>query len=387
MWKKYFLNKNFSLLFFVIVSGMVLFSWFWGGFPESESKKITAKDTASAVPPPVPVVLHIKTPNSVRAIYMTSWVAGTKKWRENLVDFIKKSEINSVVIDIKDYSGRVSFNTGDEFIKKIGSEEMRVSDMKEFLDSLHQSDIYVIGRITVFQDPFFSKLNLSLAVQKKNGTLWKDRKGLSYIDPAAEEYWKYIVRIAQASEKIGFDEINFDYIRFPSDGDMKNITFPISGIKGLTHKESILNSFFAYVRGELKNIGVPLSADVFGMTTINKDDLNIGQVLEGLEPYFDYIAPMVYPSHYPPTFNGFKNPAAHPYEIIKLSMDSAVSRLKAASSTPFKLRPWLQDFNLGAVYDAEKIRAEKRAVYDAGLTSWMMWDPSNKYTKEAYDAK
>ena len=128
-----------------------------------------------------------------------------------------------------------------------------------------------------------------------------------------------------------------------------------------------------------------MSADLFGMVTTNFNDLNIGQVLERAEPYFDYLSPMVYPSHYPKDYNNFANPVAKPYEVIKLSMDSAVKRLLAASSSPFKLRPWSQDFDLGANYDAAMIRKEKQAVYDAGLNSWSLWSPSNKYTVGALD--
>ncbi|KKT61893.1 MAG: hypothetical protein UW81_C0027G0002 [Candidatus Giovannonibacteria bacterium GW2011_GWC2_44_9] len=335
---------------------------------------------------------HIATPDPVKAIYMTSWVAGTKEWRTDLVNFIKKSELNSVVIDVKDYTGRISFDTGDASIKEMGSEEIRVKDMKDFMETLHDAGIYTIARITVFQDPYYSKKYPEQAVQKKSGTLWKDKKGLSYIDPAALEFWDYTVRVAKASEKIGFDELNFDYIRFPSDGNMSDIIFPVS-IK--RNKVEVLSEFFAYLDSQLNNLPVPISADVFGMVTTNTDDLNIGQVLEQIAPHFDYIAPMVYPSHYPPTFQGFKNPATHPYEIVKFSMTRAVERLILASSTPAspttsqggpsKLRPWIQDFDLGATYDAEKVRAQIQAIYDSGLTSWMAWDAGNKYTRGAYE--
>ncbi len=329
---------------------------------------------------------HIKTPEPVKAIYMTSWVAGTKNWRAELVGLINKTELNSVVIDVKDYTGRISFDTGDPAIKEIGSEEIHVKDMKDFIETLHDAGIYAIARITVFQDPYYSKKHLDQAVQKKNGTIWKDKKGLSYMDPASREYWDYIIKIARASEKAGFDELNFDYIRFPSDGDMSNIKFPLSGdMKVKNIKVKILDEFFAYLHNQLQNVGVPISADVFGMVATNYDDLNIGQVLEDIAPYFDYISPMVYPSHYPPTFQGYKNPAAHPYEIVKFSMSRAVERLVAASSTPSKLRPWLQDFNLGANYDAAMVRAEMKAVYDSGLTSWMSWDAGNRYTQGAYN--
>ncbi|KKT21384.1 MAG: hypothetical protein UW05_C0011G0017 [Candidatus Giovannonibacteria bacterium GW2011_GWC2_43_8] len=314
---------------------------------------------------------------------MSSWVAGTKNWRAELVDLIKKTELNSVVIDVKDYSGRISFDTGDPTIKEIGSEEIRVKDMREFIEELHDAEIYAIARITVFQDPYYSKKHLNISVQKKNGTLWKDRKGLSYIDPGAREYWDYIIEVARASEAAGFDELNFDYIRFPSDGNMSDIAYPVSGERA-KNKPAVLDDFFAYLDESLSDLPVPISADVFGMTTTNTDDLNIGQVLEPIAKYFDYVAPMVYPSHYPATFLGFKNPAAHPYEIVLFAMNEGVKRLQAPTSTPTKLRPWLQDFDLGIDYGVTEVNAQKKAVYDSGLTSWMSWDASNKYTRGAY---
>jgi len=195
-----------------------------------------------------------------------------------------------------------------------------------------------------------------------------------------------MVLLSRASERAGFDELNYDYIRFPSDGNMADIVFSHSGEK---NKADVLDSFFSYLRAELKGgenaLLVPLSADVFGMTTTNTDDLGIGQVLERIDKHFDYIAPMVYPSHYPPTFLGFKNPADHPYEVIKFAMEAAVLRLAAPTSTPTKLRPWIQDFDLGATYDEPMIRAQKKAVYDSGLQSWLSWDPANRYTSEGYD--
>ena len=130
--------------------------------------------------------------------------------------------------------------------------------------------------------------------------------------------------------------------------------------------------------------GIKISADLFGMTTTNTDDLNIGQILEDALNNFDYVSPMVYPSHYPPTFLGFAKPAEKPYEVVKYSMDQAFTRAINASSTPLKLRPWLQDFDLGAVYTADMVRAQIQATYDAGLNSWMIWDAGNTYTVGAF---
>jgi hypothetical protein len=376
-------KQRSSIIAFFLLSGALLFAWSprdTASVGRTTSQAIAAfkGSDAAVVPPPI---VHIKPPDYMKALYMTSWVAGTHDWRNELVEFVKKSELNAIVIDIKDYTGTVSFDTEDPEIKAMGSESIRIRDIKEFIKVLHQNNIYVIGRIAVFQDPVFTKTHVAESVQKKNGTLWKDRKGLSFIDPSSSVYREYIVRIAKASERVGFDELNFDYIRFPSDGDMKNISFPLSGTMP---KPEVMERFFKNLRADLIHIGVPISADLFGMTMDNKDDLNIGQVLERTAPYFDYIDPMVYPSHYPPTYHGFANPADHPYEVVLSAMKSGVDRMIAASSSPQKLRPWLQDFDMGATYDAAKVRAQIQATYDAGLTSWLMWDPGNKYTRDAY---
>lgn len=331
---------------------------------------------------PPQAIQHIKTPEIVRGIYMTSWVAGTPKWRTELIDFVKSTELNSVIVDVKDYTGRISFEVENPVLKKIGAAEKRIPDIKELIEKLHGENIYAIARISVFQDPYLASQRPDLAVKKKDGGVWKDHKGIKWVDPANKEVWQYAVQVAREAEKVGFDELNFDYVRFPSDGNMKDIDFDHWDDK--TPMAEIIRQFFAYLSKNLKDSGVPLSVDLFGMTTVNTDDLNIGQILENAIPYFDYISPMVYPSHYPSGFLGYKNPAAHPYEIIKDGMSKASERLIVASSTPLKLRPWLQDFDLGANYDKAMILKEKQAVYDAGLNSWLMWDPANKYTKAAF---
>lgn len=322
---------------------------------------------------------YIETPAQVKAIYMTSWVASGKEMRSKLVKMIEDTELNTLIIDIKDYSGKIVFPIENPKLKAYGSEEVRVSDMKEFIAELHKKNIYVIGRVAVFQDEYFVKYRPDLAVKNKAGTaVWKDRKGIEWIDAGSREYWDYTIQIAKESRAIGFDEINFDYIRFPSDGNMKDISFPFSSS---TPKHLVMKSFFEYVHNNLKDTGMKTSADLFGMVTTASDDMGIGQLLEDALPYFDYIMPMVYPSHYPANFNGYKNPAAFPYEIIKIAMQSAVDRARIASTSPMKLRPWLQDFDLGADYGPAEIKAQIKATYDVGLDSWALWSASNKYTK------
>lgn len=336
---------------------------------------------------------YVKTPKTVKGIYMTSWIASSKQLRENLVKIIDDTEINTIVIDVKDYSGKIVYNVSNPELKVFGSEEIRVTDLKDFIETLHKKGIYVIGRVAVFQDAYFVKHRPDLAVKNKSGLeVWKDRKGISWVDPGSHEYWDYIFLVAKESHKTGFDEINFDYIRFPSDGNMQDISYPFSST---TPRSIVIKNFFEYLNSKIKNdpelSSVKTSADLFGMVTNTYDDMGIGQVLENALPYFDYIMPMVYPSHYPPNFQGYSDPEKYPYEIIDFTMSEAVVRSETLASTTGqslveyknKLRPWLQDFGLKNTYGEIEVRAQIKATNDLGLSSWILWSPSNKYTVSA----
>ncbi|MBX4211036.1 putative glycoside hydrolase [Candidatus Parcubacteria bacterium] len=327
------------------------------------------------------VVTHIPTPVPFKALYMTNYVAGVKNWRESIVKIIDTTELNSVVIDIKDYTGRIGYEVYDPELKAVGAEDRRIPDIRQFIDELHKKHIYVVGRIAVFQDPYMVRLHPDWAVKKASDktAMWKDYKGISWIEIGATPMWDYIISIAKDAYAAGFDELNFDYVRFPSDGNMSDIYYP--HLEGKTKAEA-LREFFEYVHDEMATTGAVLSVDLFGMTTTNNDDLNIGQKLENALPYFDYVMPMVYPSHYPTNFIGYKNPAAYPYEVVKYSMGKGVLKAEAASSSPLKLRPWLQDFNLGAVYTPDMVRAQMKATYDVGLDSWALWNAANQYISD-----
>lgn len=327
-------------------------------------------------------IVHIKTPEVVKAIYMSGWVAGSQNFRDSLIKMIDETELNAVVIDIKDSTGRLSFRIDDEEIEKIGSHENRIRDVRALTNLLHSKNIYIIGRISVFQDPYLAKLKPEWSVRRlSDGGVWKDKKGLSFLDPTSKEVWDYTLAISHYAYKYGFDEINLDYIRYPSDGNMKDINYNLKD--GQTREDNI-EEFFKYFSSELKKEeDIPLSADLFGLTTEVTNDMGIGQIWEKALPYFDYLSPMVYPSHYPAGYNNYTNPASYPYEVIYRSLASAISRTKNAGYDTLKVRPWLQDFDLGATYTKEMVRAQMKAVYDLGLNSWMLWDPSNKYTPAA----
>ncbi len=335
--------------------------------------------TAIEKPLATSTVAHLKTPSPLKAIYLTSWTTGSIARRKKLIDLIDTTELNAIVIDIKDYTGRVSFLIDNAELRAVGSAKKIIPDIEALIGELHEKNIYVIGRIAVFQDPYLVSKHPEWAVKKDSDRMaaWRDHKSITWLDAGAPGVWDYTVLLAKESYRLGFDELNFDYIRFPSDGNMKDIYYPWSdGYE----KPEVLRGFFSHVHDNLKPLGVPLSADLFGMTTINTDDLNIGQVLEVALPYFDYVSPMVYPSHYPPTFIGLSNPAAEPYKVVRYSLNAAYER---SSTTPQKIRPWLQDFNLGAIYTAEMVRAQIQATYDAGFNSWMLWDAANHYTPAA----
>ena len=299
-------------------------------------------------------------------------------------------------------------------VEKYKAKEIRISKINSLIKKLHDEGVYVIARIAVFQDPMLAKVRPDLAIHKKSkisslptsssafvssSTLWYDNKKLAWIDPAAKEAWDYNIAIAKDAVARGFDEINFDYIRFASDGDLKDMAFPFYNSK-TTLKRKVMKNFFEYLRIELA--GVKISADLFGLTAVNKDDMGIGQVIEDAYVNFDYVAPMVYPSHYFSGFLNYKNPALFPYEVVGYSMEKALNRLTtynlqlttstsdvSNSGSSVKLRPWLQDFDLGASYNADKVKKEIQAVYDSAsstpelINGFMLWNASNVYTKEA----
>lgn len=372
-------------------------------------------------------VTHLKTPVPLKAVYMSSWVAGSNDFKNKIKKMIEDTELNAVVIDFKDSTGMLSADTGVPEIDEKGCVEHRIKDIKGLIKEFHDQNIYVIARISVFQDTCLAKKHPEYAVKRKSdGLIWKDRKGMSWMFAGSKEVWDYNVKIARVAYSIGFDEINMDYIRFPSDGNMKDLLYPVSIVNDpvvstqkiaqkttssttkseaissstvsssesvntgivksdntLNTRANILSRFFEYVDNELRKSGEDrpkISADVFGMVATNTDDLGIGQLLEKILPYVDYLSPMVYPSHFGAGWNGYAKPATRPYDVIYASMGKAVARAKAMGQDPKKLRPWLQDFNLGATYTPEMVKAQIKATYDVGLDSWMIWDPGNKYS-------
>lgn len=339
-------------------------------------------------------------PQIIKAIYSSGWSAGSKEKVSYFMNLIESTELNAIVIDVKNCNGEISYETDIELAKKYGSEEIKIIKPNALIKKLHDAGIYVIGRIAVFQDKALANARPDLALQSKSkNEVWKDYRGLSWVDQTSKEVWDYNIAVAQDALDRGFDEVNFDYIRFASDGNMADIRYPF--YDEITPKVKIMNDFYRYLREGLP--GEKMSADFFGYTTLLENDLGIGQNLEIAFSYFDYVAPMVYPSHYNKGYHGYDNPAEHPYDVVYSSMIRANERLiefnKSTTTlkmTNSKLRPWLQDFDLGAEYDSQKVKAQIQALYDIASMAqtnsstttsvkagWMLWSASNIYTKEA----
>lgn len=338
------------------------------------------------------VIKRMETPKVVRAVYLTAPSGGRNDKIQAVID-MKKDGLNAVVIDIKDSYGVVAYDSQLELVNRYEIKRKFIPDLAALVQRFHDEDIYVIARIAVFQDTAFAEARPEIAVHdagklKSAGgimskkTLWRDGKNLAWVDPSSREVWGYVVALSNDALSYGFDELNYDYIRFPSDGKISNIVYSVT--KQDQRYTDQIRSFMAHVREQLSD--AVLSVDLFGFTMVKTEDIGIGQIVEDAYAYFDYVAPMVYPSHYPSGFMGYKNPAAWPYEIIADSMQKGQQRLDAyrmnASSTA-KLRPWLQDFDLGADYDMAMIGKQINATQDMlgdAYAGYMLWNPSSKYT-------
>ena len=389
-WKNLFIVSMMALIlafsvFFALQnkSGLV-------GQAAAVSGGLATVDSANAIPLPAQKLSN--PPEIIKSIYITGYSAGSKKYLNYLENLFKNTEINAVVVDIKGSDGYVTYLSEAPDVKKYNLTDFAIGDIDSLVRFFHNQNIYVIGRIAVFEDPVYAKAKPDLAVYNKTKTtdtsvrvLWKDNHGLAWLDPASKDVWDYNISLAKDALYHGFDEINFDYIRFPTDGKEGEMGFPV--YNGKTAKSEVIKNFFHYLRNNLA--GEKISADLFGLTTVNTDDMGIGQIIENAFENFDYISPMVYPSHYANGFIGFANPAQHPYEVIKYSMNSAIAKSKNLEKQVQilgKLRPWIQDFNIGAEYTPEMVKQEIRAIQDSlgsDYIGFMIWNPSNKYTEAA----
>jgi hypothetical protein len=345
---------------------------------KDEQKPASAPAAAPKAAAPAPTKREQLLKTEFRAIYVTSWTAGISRFN-TLLDMVTRSHLNAMVIDVKDSTGKVGYDSKVPLVAQTGAYEKRIRDLDAILRQCREKKVYTIARIAVFQDPNLAKARSDLAVSAGGNGVWKDRKGLAWVDPASKEVWDYNLAIAKEVAAKGFDEVQFDYVRFPTDGKLKTMSYPV--YKRDVPKHEIIRRFFAYVDQQMKPVDVLTSADIFGLTTMVDDDMNIGQRIEDVADYVDFVCPMIYPSHYPKMHLGLKNPADHPYRII---YDASMRGMKRLEGKRARMRPWLQDFKLGAVYDRKMIIDQIQAARDAGVSGFSMWNARNVYTESAY---
>jgi hypothetical protein len=325
-----------------------------------------------------------KEPALVKGIYLSFFALGHDGLREHVLNLLKRTELNAVVIDVKEDRGFIPYRSDVLLAEEVGAHDfIMVKDFDALMNWFEENEIYTIARVVVFKDSVLASSRPDLAVKDSlTGGIWRNRKGLAWTDPFCEEVWDYNIAIAKDAAKRGFDEIQFDYIRFPTDGDVSRAVFSMENTS--LNRVAAISGFLKKAREELKPLGVKIAVDVFGYTTWRKDDMGIGQRIEEMAKYVDFISPMVYPSTYHDGIPGYQCAIAYPYEIVYFSVKRAVERLEGVEVS---VRPWLQDFRDyafdGRAYSAREIRAQIRGAYDAGASGWMLWDPRVRYTAEA----
>ena len=315
-----------------------------------------------------------------KGIYLSGSTAADDRRFNSLMTLLERSELNTVVLDIKEGPGKVWYDTEVPLAHETGAVRA-IYPVRERLKVLKEHDIYVIGRIVVFADANLAEKKPGWAIRSKRGGVWRSAKGMRWMNPFCEEVRDYNIALASEAARLGFDEIQYDYVRFPSsDSMLQDADYGNYRVNEATRVAAI-TEFLAKTRGELSSLGVALATDVFGFTTISKDDLGIGQKIEMIAREVDYVCPMVYPSHYPPGFAGCENPAANPRKVISESLRRGAQKLQGTNA---QLRPWLQDFTLGEViYGPEKVRTQIEVSEEHNTAGWMLWNIENEYSETA----
>ncbi len=316
-----------------------------------------------------------KPPRQVaKGIYLTAQSAANPKKVADMIALIDSTELNAVVIDTKDYTGKILYPSQVPLVTELKTSKAVMTDVPAIIKKFHDKNIYVIARQTVMQDPALAAAKPEWAIKSKKGGLWRDNLGLAWVDPTEREVWKYNVELAKEAISLGFDEINFDYVRFPTDGDLSTAVFSTT----TAHRYDNMGAFYKYLSDELMAEPAYISLDFFGFVMERHDGMSIGQRLVDAVNTVDYVSPMMYPSHYPKGYLNFENPADHPGEVIASGMKKGITYF--TSTTRAEVRPWLQAFHLGSYYDAAKIRAQINAVEKHPNGGWLLWNASNNYT-------
>lgn len=328
----------------------------------------------------------------VRGIYVSGPMAGSSGLFQDILDNLDDTEINTVVIDLKNDDGRITCNLDTPVVTEISASLPYVQDMSGLIQTLKDRGLYVIARVVAFRDPYLAEKKPEWSLHLADGSLYRDRQGMAWVDPYCEDVWEYLVEVGTAAKELGFDEIQFDYLRFSTEGTMKNVVFDEEVTKGRS-KTDVITEFVTYAYENLASQGLFVSADVFGTIIGSEIDANaVGQIYTELAKHLDYICPMIYPSHYGAGNFGIDYPDTKPYETVLAALQKSKKVLDEAAeadghvSSQAIVRPWLQDFTASYLgsgkyisYGYEEVQQQIQAVKDAGYDEWMLWSAANKY--------
>jgi hypothetical protein len=321
------------------------------------------------------------TPIKVKGLYLTVYGVSSTKIKEAALKVLKKNNMNALVIDVKGDRGFIPFTVDLPLAKEIGAQDtILIKDMPGLLASLKAQGIYLIGRIVVFKDDKLAGARPQWSV-RKGGDFFRDREHLRWVDPFRKEVWNYNIAIAKAAAKLGFDEIQFDYVRCP---DNKGVTF--SKPSTMATRTEAITGFLTSANKALTPHNVLVGADIFGYVSWNTDDTGIGQDINKVVDAVDIISPMLYPSGFQFGIPNYRNPVQHSYEIIYLTLKQAQDRAKVPAS---RFRPWLQAFRdyafHGGDFGEARMRLQIKASNDFGANGYMFWNPRNVYPDQKFD--
>lgn len=315
--------------------------------------------------------------DTVKGMHLTALTMGSQFFKDKIDDLVDNTEMNAVVIDVKEIDGKIAIKgvAGDlAYSKSLPNPIPYVKELKE-------RNVYIIARLVCFRDNTMPRKKPELAVKTSNGQLWEDYKKLTWLDPYNQKARNYLLDLAETVADMGFDEIQFDYIRFPSDGNVKECRYKVE--RTSTTASQAIVEFLKQAKQRLAPKNIKISIDVFGLTTTATTDMGIGQKIVEMTEQVDYVSPMVYPSHYRKGDYGIPHPNKEPYRTVYIALQGAKKRIPVK-----KLRPWLQDFSIrGVKYGPEEVQAQIQACFDCGVTTWLLWNPACKYTKGGLKTK
>jgi hypothetical protein len=361
-------------LLWALGSVMVGGPGFPGGSDEARATDVTtdAEETEESIAPLVDLLAFRDLSYvPVKGVHVTSYAAGSDKYLTRLLELADTTEVNAFVVDVKDDTGYVAYETDMEMARRLGLVRNTIGDIEGLLATLGEHDVIPIARVVCFKDDVLTAKKPELAIQRANGSLWRDSAGHAYLNPYNHEAWEYLVEVAENAARLGFREIQFDYVRFPTDGDVGSAVYPGE----YCSKDDAIAGFLAYARPRLEKLGVWVSADVYGLVVRHQKN-SFGQQLEKICQNVDIVCPMVYPSHYDSGSYGAEHPNSEPYTIVSGAMKDAKERM---AGTGAECRPYLQDFY---DYTGDDVRAQIQAAEEQGFDEWILWDPNVWYTEE-----